>query len=249
MQHEELWVRHEQGDSQARAELIEIYYPLSKRVTARMHRGVPQHVELDEVASWGVLGLIRAVENFRREVGVQFETYAVASIRSAVLDEQRRLDWAPRSLRRKQREINKAREEAEAALGRAPSFEEIGARLEISGDDVRKTLVATETSHAKSLDEALSEEFGESHRQIKSQLSEWSHEAWMTGLIGEAVRELIETFSAQEQLILTLYYYYDLTLAEAGRIAGIPESRASQIHSRAVTRVRNELAGLLRPHG
>ena len=247
----ELWTRHENGDLAARAHLLEYFWPLVKRVTAKMHRNIPQHVEQEEVASWGVLGLIRAVEHFKRSFGVQFETYAVASIRSAVLDEQRRLDWAPRSLRRKQRDINRARSELEFDLGRVPTSQEVGDRLDISAEEVRRTLVASESSHAKSLDEALSEEHGEGSRITKSQAlsSDRPHDAWMNGLLGESILSLINTFTAQERLILTLYYYYGLTLSEAGKIAGIPESRASQIHSRAVTRVRSELASFLRPSG
>lgn len=243
----DLWTRHEAGDLEARALLLETYWPLVKRVCAKMHRAIPQHVEQEEVASWGVLGLIRAVEHFKRSFGVQFETYAVASIRSAVLDEQRRVDWAPRSLRRKQRDINKAKEGLEADLKRVPTSVEIGEKLGISEEEVRSTLIATETSYAKSLDEAMSEEHQGGTRVERVRTSLRPYDAWMTSLIGKSLGALIETFTPQERLVLTLYYYYGVTLAEAGRIAGIPESRASQVHSRVVTRVRGELISLLRP--
>jgi RNA polymerase sigma factor for flagellar operon FliA len=208
-------------------------------------------VERDEVASWGVLGLIRAIERFDFGVGVQFETYAVASIRSVVLDELRKLDWAPRSLRRRQRDITEAREALEVLLSRVPTHDEVGERLGLTGAEVRKALAATEASYAKSLDEmALTDQWwanegGTRADRLTGGLT--PHEARMTSLIGETAKALISDLTAQEQLILALYYYHGMTLAEAGRVAGIPESRASQVHSRVVTRIRAELADLLRP--
>ena len=252
---EKLWENYwDTGDPRARAALVEEYWNLVRRVTAKMHRSLPQHLEREEVASWGVLGLIRAVDRFDRGMGVQFETYAVALIRSAVLDELRKLDWAPRSLRRRYREINEVRSKLESESGKTPTNEEIGERLDLTADEVRKTFVDTEASYAKSLDEiALADQkWGAAspagiNRGDKLVGGILPDEARMSSLIGETAEKLIRTFTAQEKLILTLYYYCEMTLAEAGRVAGIPESRASQVHSRAVTRLRSELAALLRP--
>lgn len=253
----ELWVQYQSEvvaeREEARRQLIEAYWPLVVRVTAKMHRNLPQHVERDEVASWGVLGLIRALEKFDLSVGVQFETYAVASIRSVVLDELRRLDWAPRSLRRRQRDIVEAREKLEVLLSCVPTHDQIGAELGITGMEVRKSLAATEASYAKSLDEmALSDQWWPntdgSTRGDRLVGGPTPDEARTTSLIGEVADRLFAGLNAQEKLILALYYYHGMTLSEAGRVAGIPESRASQIHSRVVTRLRGELATLLRPN-
>lgn len=247
----EVWQYYQNGHPEAKEILIEVYWPLVQRVTAKMHRNLPAHVEREEVASWGVLGLIRALERFDFSRQVQFETYAVASIRSVVLDELRRLDWAPRSLRRRQRDIAEAREKLEALSSRVPTHEEIGAFLGLTGIEVRKALAATEASYAKSLDEMalsdhwLSNDMGNRGERLEGGVT--PHEARITSLIGETAERLIAELSAQEQLILSLYYYHGMTLAEAGKVAGIPESRASQVHSRCVTKIRAELADLLRP--
>lgn len=228
-----------------RERLILAYYPLVQRVAGSMSKRIPSQVDVNDLVQYGALGLIRAVEHYDPFAGVTFETYAVASIRGVMLDELRSLDWAPRSLRRRQREIDRATELLEAKLGREPHLAETARSLGVATRYVEDTLKATENSHPRSLDEVDDDDGRSRYEHVEDLRLATPHDAAeRAGLYGK-LAGLISTLKPQEQLVLALYYFEGLTLAQVGRVAGIPESRASQVHARLMMAIRTELGTLL----
>lgn len=219
------------------------YVPLVQRVAGKFWRKVPSQVELDDLISYGMLGLIRAIEHYDPFGKVTFETYAVPSIRGVILDELRTLDWAPRSLRRNQRALDKARDELEALLGREPTLEEIAKKADVPISDVMTTENATDQAKPKSLDEGDNDEEYSRYEHIEDQGSP-DPSTLPTELLRMA-SDLITQMPVQDQAVIALYYYRGETLAEVGRELGIPESRASQIHTRVIVQVREHLASVL----
>lgn len=231
--------------------LIAHYYPLVKRVAGKMWRSVPSTVDLDDMVSYGVFGLIRALDHYSPERGVVFETYAVAAIRSLILDELRSQDWAPRSLRRRQREVDQTVSSLEAKLGRRPSTDEVANVMGLTREDVFRTVQATDASKPRSLDERLpssTEGDGQSRyehvadRRSPDPLDLSSH----SSVIGAAV-DVLESLPPQELAVVCLYYYEGMTLRQAGEALGIPESRASQLHTSAMMALRSHLTTTLQP--
>lgn len=233
-----------------REQLIIEYYPLVRRIAGKMWRKTPPQVDLDDLISYGTLGLIRAVEHYDPERQTSFETYAVNSIRGVILDELRTLDWAPRSLRRKQRELDKATGILAAELGREPSGAELALRVERTEEEVRHTQRATEAAKPWSLDEPDDQEA--SSRNVVSRYDHMEDRCAPDPLrmseravvLAELAR-LIRSMRGQEQLVIVLYYYERMTLAQVGAVVGVPESRASQIHTEAMMKVRDTLTHVL----
>lgn len=251
----ELWEKIRAGDRAARAQLIEGNYGLVKRISTKQHRRLPDHVELDEIIGFGTLGLMRAVENYKPNQPVHFETYAAASIRSLILDELRSMDWAPRSLRRRQRAIDDSATKLQHDLGRPPTNAEVAADLGIEEQEVAEVRQATQASYHKSLDEGDPErDWGtkEDDNPSSDQLSDSKHtHAAMERMIDE-----LRQMPLLDQMVLTLKYFVQepnpktgemegLKLKAVGERLGITESRASQIHSKAVVRVREIMREVL----
>lgn len=229
------------------AHLVETYHPLVRRVAGKMWRALPSHVELDDIVQYGSLGLLKAVEKYDPARGVNFETVAVAFIRGCVLDELRSQDWAPRSLRRKQREIDNATKAYLEETGHAPTRAEVATRLGLTESEVAGTIRATEVAKTQSLDEGSGDEEGSRYESVEDHNAPDPERARESSHIYAVVTDLIRDFTLQDQLVLSLYYYEALTLAEVGRVLGIPESRASQIHTRSMVSIRERLLSLLTP--
>lgn len=231
---------------ESRDRLIAYYYPLVRKVAGTVWRTV-QTVEVDDLASYGTPGLIRAVDNYDPTSAASFETYAIASIRGTILDELRSQDWAPRSLRKRQRRVEKAVQLLEGRLGREPSVRELAKHIEESEDFVASTRREAEAAKHRSLDEKDGPEAPSRYEAVRDDRAEDPEATQERGAVLEVLSRQLETLTPVEQLILALHYYENRTLAEAGREAGIPESRASQIHTRAMMAVqetlREELAG------
>lgn len=253
-----------------REQLILRYYPLVKRVAGKMWRATPRQVDLDDLVSYGTLGLIRAVEHYDPYAGVVFETYAVSSIRGVMLDELRSLDWAPRSLRRRQREVDAAVEELERRYLREPTLAELAMHLNevhnatqlakwiAAGNpeseyeeenpwheaEVREVRRQTDVSKPRSLDEPNDHDVSSSRYEY---VQDHNHLYGLGDMELTAVWEAVASsrFTWQERLVLALYYFHNMTLAEVGQVAGIPESRASTIHTRLMVRLRESLVGEL----
>lgn len=229
-------------DPQTRDRMLNQYLPLVKNVASRMALGFPKSVELHDLINTGVIGLIEAFNNFDPGRGVKFETYAVPRIRGAILDELRALDWVPRSTRAKSREIEKAVAKLENELGHSPSDRELAKRLNISTDELLSALGDVSSTTLLSLDELISRE--DDNRQVPR--IETVENTAADNILNDLERNELRVFlinsisglTEQERLVIALYYYEELTLKEIGEVMLISESRVSQIHTKAVLRLR-----------
>jgi RNA polymerase sigma factor for flagellar operon FliA len=237
------WTRYQRAKSpEIRRELLSKYIPLVRNVATRMAMGFPRSVELSDLVSTGVIGLIEAFSNFDPERGVKFETYAVPRIRGAILDELRALDWVPRSTRAKSREIEKAHVVLENQLGRPPEKEELAQHMKLSVDELHLALDDVSGTNILSLDEVIYRE--DDNRQVPRIETVIDRET--ISVLGAIEKNELQSFigvaidrlTRQEKLVIGLYYYEELTLKEIGEVMSISESRVSQIHTRAVMKLR-----------
>jgi RNA polymerase sigma factor for flagellar operon FliA len=243
----ELWRRYrDSGDAQARERLVLAYSPLVKYVAGRMASGLPAHVEEADLISYGLLGLISAVERFEPEREIKFETFAVTRIKGAIIDELRSLDWVPRSVRAKARQIERTNAKLENELQRAPTDAEMAAALHISVEDFHASLTQIANSSIVALDElwTLSDASGDQVSLLDTiedpgaaDPSREMDTSEMRDRLADAVGRLPE----REKLVIALYYYENLTLREIGEVLGVTESRVSQLHTKAVLRLKSGL--------
>jgi RNA polymerase sigma factor for flagellar operon FliA len=243
---ETVWRRYREGNEpEARETILEGYLPLVKNVAGRMALGFPRSVELSDLVSTGVIGLIEALSNFDPDRGVKFETYAVPRIRGAILDELRALDWVPRSTRAKSREVERATAKLENRLGRPASDQELAEELRVSHGELFQTLGDISCGVVMSLDELISGE--EENRQVpRVETIEDPEDNIFTQIEKNELKQFlsgaISSLSEQERLVVALYYFEELTLKEIGEIMQISESRVSQIHTKAVWRLRGMIS-------
>lgn len=237
------WTRYQkQRTPEIRQELLNKYLPLVRNVASRMAMGFPRSVELSDLVNTGVIGLIEAFRNFDRDRGVKFETYAVPRIRGAILDELRALDWVPRSTRAKSREIDRANTVLENKLGRPPEKPELAKLMQISVEDLHAALGDVTGTSILSLDEVVYRE--DDNRQVPR--IETVVDKSVHSILGEIEKGELRSFlvlaidrlTNQEKLVIALYYFEELTLKEIGEVMSISESRVSQIHTRAVAKLR-----------
>ncbi len=234
------------GSERSRDALIVHYSPLVKFVAGRVASGLPQNVEHADLVSYGMFGLIDAIDKFEPERGFKFETYAISRVKGAILDELRSIDWVPRSVRSKLRQIEKAIASLEAQHHRAPTDEELAAELRWSDDQLQSAL--TQISHVglAALDEILtvSGDRGETITLGDTIADRSAHGPMGAFEIAETRQLLAQAINAlpeREKIVLTLYYYENLTLQEVGRVLGVTESRVCQIHTKAVLHLRSRL--------
>jgi len=243
----DLWRRcKEDGDERARERLVVAYSPLVKYVAGRMASGLPSHVEEGDLISYGLIGLIGSIERYDLDREIKFETYAVARIRGAIIDELRSLDWVPRSVRAKARDVEKAHSHLENKLGRAPNEEEMADKLGVSVDDFRTTLLEIANSSVLALDDlwTVSDPDGGQVSlldTIRDPNAIDPEEAIDTVELKDRLADAIESLPDRERLVIALYYYEALTLREIGDVLGVTESRVSQLHTKAVLGMRSHL--------
>ncbi|HEY3210427.1 MAG TPA: RNA polymerase sigma factor WhiG [Actinomycetota bacterium] len=244
---EELWERFkETGSQQAREQLIVHYAPLVKYVASRVATGLPANVEQADLVSYGIFGLIDALEKFDRSREIKFETYAIPRIRGAIIDELRSLDWVPRSVRFKAREVEKAYTELEAKLKHAPSDAEVAEHLGVSLPELHEIVTQISFVTVTALEEVVSTgaDRGESLSLLDT-LADMAAIDPSSGIEGNETRAMlsaaINSLSEREKIVITLYYFEGLTLAEIGEVLGVTESRVCQIHTKAVGLLRNNL--------
>ena len=246
-----LWRKYKQNKDQAtRDRLILTYAPLVKYVAGRLGSGLPAHVDENDLVSYGLLGLIGAIERFDPDRDIKFETYAIARIKGSIIDELRAMDWVPRSVRSRARDIERAIAELERKLHRAPTDEEISEKLGITTDDLNDSLTEIGRSSIAALDELWTiSSSGGGGDQVAlidtiedTQGPEPQSELAQTEL-KEALGEAIARLPEREKLVVTLYYYEELTLREIGEVLGVTESRVSQLHTKAILRLKARLAG------
>ncbi|TML30209.1 MAG: RNA polymerase sigma factor WhiG [Actinobacteria bacterium] len=244
----DLWRRYRgTGDERARERLVVAYSPLVKYVAGRMASGLPTHVEEADLISYGLIGLISAIERFDIEREIKFETYAIPRIRGAIIDELRALDWVPRSVRARARQIERANVKLEHKFQRPPTDEEMAAELEIDLESFQDALIQISNSTIAALDElwTVSDSSGDQVSLLDTlqdpAAPDPARAADATDL-KDRVADAIARLPEREKLVIALYYYENLTLREIGEVLGVTESRVSQLHTKAVLRLRSHLS-------
>jgi RNA polymerase sigma factor for flagellar operon FliA len=235
------------GEKALRDRLIVTYAPLVKYVAGRLGSGLPAHVEEADLVSYGLLGLIGAIERYDPDRDIKFETYAISRIKGAIIDELRALDWVPRSVRSRAREIERAIGELEAKLGTAPTDEQIAAKMGISVDELEESLTDISRSSIAALDELWSTSSDGDQVSLLDTIEDTTGprpaEVLDATELREALADAIARLPEREKLVVTLYYYEELTLREIGEVLGVTESRISQLHTKAILRLKARLAG------
>lgn len=250
---EELWALYKaQGDRPNRDRIILHYAPLVKYVAGRVGSGLPHSVDQGDLVSYGVIGLIDAIEKFEPERAVKFETYAMTRIRGAIIDELRALDWVPRSVRAKARAADRAFAKLEHDLARAPSDDELAAELGIAPRELSDLFRQTSVAAVLQLDESLYSREDRGELTLGDSLADrgQSPAALLESAeTKEVLTHAIAGLGDRERTVLTLYYYEGLNLAEIGSVLGVTESRACQIHTKAVLQLRRRLRPFLSETG
>jgi RNA polymerase sigma factor for flagellar operon FliA len=234
------------ASAQARERLILHYAPLVKYVASRVATGLPASVEQADLVSYGMFGLMDALGKFEPGRGNKFETYAIPRIKGAIIDELRAMDWVPRSVRFKARELEKAHADLEAMLKRQPTEKEMAERLGVSVRELHDVVSQISFVSVLALDEmvAVGADRGEQVSLLDT-LADKNLDP-TSGVESQETRGLlaaaINSLSEREKIVVTLYYFEGLTLAEIGEILGVTESRVCQIHTKAVGGLRGQLS-------
>ncbi|MGN6611703.1 MAG: RNA polymerase sigma factor WhiG [Angustibacter sp.] len=244
----ELWrVYKADGDPAVREKLILHYSPLVKYVAGRVGVGLPPNIEQADLVSYGIFGLIDAIEKFDIERSIKFETYAISRVRGAIIDELRAIDWIPRWVRYKAREVERAYAELEGRLHRTPTEAEVAEHMSIKVGDLHQIFSQVSYVNVVALDELLSVggEKGDS-LTLGDTLEDKGAEDPVLAFEGEETKYLlaraINQLPEREKIVVTLYYYEGLTLAEIGQVLGVTESRICQMHTKAVLQLRGKIA-------
>ncbi|MDP8957796.1 MAG: FliA/WhiG family RNA polymerase sigma factor [Actinomycetota bacterium] len=233
-----LWDRYRSaGDPEAREALILFYSPVVKYVVGRVGAGLPRHVDREDLVSHGIFGLIDAIERFDPSRGFRFETFAVPRVRGAILDELRSLDWLPRTVRDQAKAVERAIGELSQELGRAPSDTELAEHLGISTERLGQVMVDSTAMGFASLDAVVPS--SEDRSLTLADVVQDPHAVDLDARL--QLREALEALPERERLIVSLYYYEGLKLAEIGEVLGLSESRICQLHGRAMKTLHQHL--------
>ena len=246
---EELWGLYKKNrDPKIRDAFVKQYAPLVKYVAGKVAMGMPHNVEFDDLVGFGVFGLIDAISKFDPEKHVKFKTYAVTRIRGAIFDELRSIDWVPRSVRQKAREIEETVQRLEATLGRSASDIEIATEMGLNIDEYHKAMLKVSGTSIMSLNDVWYT--GEENDKVSIVDSIESPQSLNPDIIVEkeeikkVIVEAINELPEKEKKVLVLYYYEDLTLKEIGKVLEVTESRISQLHTKAIMRLRAKLTNI-----
>ncbi|MDR1411269.1 MAG: RNA polymerase sigma factor WhiG [Spirochaetaceae bacterium] len=246
---EELWINYRQNrDPKIRENFVKQYAPLVKYVAGKVAVGMPHNVEFDDLVGFGVFGLLDAIDKFDPDKGVKFKTYAVTRIRGAIFDELRSIDWVPRSVRQKTREVEEAIGALEAQLGRTATDQEIAGSLGMGEEEFAKTMMKISATSILSLNDVWFS--GDDNDKVTIEASIESPSSLNPDIIveKEEIRRVIigaiNELPDKEKKILILYYYEDLTLKEIGQVLDVTESRVSQLHTKAILRLRGKLTNI-----
>src|SRR4029453_15662802 len=245
----DLWRRYKDDrDEQARERLVLAYAPLVKYVAGRMSSGLPSHVEESDLISYGLLGLISAIERFEPEREIKFETFAGTRIKGSIIDELRSLDWVPRSVRTKAREIERANAKLEHELHRAPTDQEMAEQPGVDVETSQRWLAPLSNPRLGAPDElwAPSDPSGDQVSLLDTIQDPQALDPAMemdTTEMKDRLADAIARLPEREKLVVALYYYENLTLREIGEVLEVTESRVSQLHTKAVLRLKSRLQG------
>jgi RNA polymerase sigma factor for flagellar operon FliA len=233
------------GTGKARDALILHYSPLVKYVAGRVGIGLPANIEQADLISYGIFGLIDAIDKFDQKRGIKFETYAISRIRGAIIDELRAIDWVPRSVRFKAREIEKAYTSLENKLKRPPSDPEIAEELGVSIDELNNIYTQLSTVSLVALDELMTEGERGDRLALVETLEDTKTAGPQDMVEAEEMKKILAgavgRLPEREKIVVTLYYYEGLTLAEIGKVLGVTESRVCQMHTKAVLALRGKI--------
>ncbi|HTI34798.1 MAG TPA: FliA/WhiG family RNA polymerase sigma factor, partial [Miltoncostaea sp.] len=241
-----LWRRYKDtGDPASRDRLILTFAPLVKYVAGRMNSHLPAHVEESDLISYGLMGLIGAVERYDPGRQVKFETYAVTRIKGAIIDELRSLDWVPRSVRARSREIERKATELEHKLQRAPTDEELAEALGMEMHEFQAAITQIANSSIIALDETWSVSSGGESLSLIDTITVLRpsnpSELLVVTELRDTLADAIARLPEREKIVIALYYYDGLTLREIGEVLGVTESRVSQLHTKAILRLKGRL--------
>lgn len=238
-----LWQDYSKTKSPAlRDQLIIEYSQLVKLVAGRLSMYLGYNVEYDDLCGYGVFGLIDAIDKYDHTKNVKFETYASLRIRGAILDQIRKMDWIPRSLRQKQKKIDAAMAKIETETGRLATDEEIAKELEISIDEFNDWQGQTKATSLISLDEYTETPGNEGKMDsIGNSRFEQPEEVVEKAELKKMIVEALSLLTEKERTVVTLYYYEELTLKEISLVLEVSESRVSQLHTKALTKMRSKL--------
>ncbi|HYF83027.1 MAG TPA: FliA/WhiG family RNA polymerase sigma factor [Clostridia bacterium] len=225
-------------DAGIREELILKYTYLVKFVAGRLYASYGSNVEFDDLVSYGIFGLIDAIDKYDFSRGVKFDTYAQLRIRGAIIDQLRAIDWLPRSVRQKSKEIEKAYYEMENKLGRPANDEEMADSFGLSIEDFQKKIQNITTYSIVSLDDLLEQKRDVTSSEEDKQIE--TPESVVENIeVTEILTDAISTLPEKEKKVVSLYYYDELTYKEIGKLLNISESRVSQLHTKAIIRLKN----------
>lgn len=241
-----LWARYKtEDDADAREKLILNYSPLVKYVAGRLSSSLPQTVDTADLISYGVFGLIDAIEKFDLSRGFKFETYAIARIKGAIIDELRAMDWVPRSVRSRAREIETAYISLENKLKRVPKDAEVAQEMGITGKELAGILTKLSYTSVVSFEELWVGGERDDRQSAIGSIADDTAEDPVSAFESEEIKDIlagaIERLPEREKIVIALYYYEGLTLKEIGQVLGVTESRISQLHTKAVLRMRARL--------
>ena len=246
---EELWVLFKDSrDPKIRDMFVKQYAPLVKYVAGKVAMGMPHNVEFDDLVGFGVFGLFDAIKKFDPDKHVKFKTYAVTRIRGAIFDELRSIDWVPRSVRQKTREIEDTIHRLESSLGRAASDQELANEMRMTTKEFQKTMMKISGTSILSLNDVWYT--GDDNDKVSIVDSIESPSSLNPDIIVEkdeikrVIIQAITELPEKEKKVLVLYYYEDLTLKEIGKILEVTESRISQLHTKAIMRLRSKLTNI-----
>lgn len=241
--HMDVWKRwREQRQLEAKQALIESYLPLVDYVSGRMSAGLPKNVAKDDLTSFGIMGLIDAIEKFDYERGLQFETYASWRIRGAIIDGLRQGDWVPRSVREKTKKIEEAYQKLEQQHLRSVTDAEISAYLNVTEDEFRHMLQEVALTSVCSIDDPIREEESETRLSLLVDEKAKNPESKVNEFyLKEMLAKSIEKLTEKERTVISLFYFEELSLSEIAEVMKLSPSRISQLHSKAILRLRGSL--------
>ncbi len=230
-------------DRNNREQIIKDYVPLVKFVAHRIASRLPAHVELDDLINSGILGLMDAIEKFEPARNIKFKTYAELRVKGAILDGLRDLDWVPRSLRRKKKDIEGSYHQLEQQMGRAATDEEVAGHLGIPLEELHKNLDDLKGVTLGTFIEVGEDGEGESIISfVADPDAEDPHQLFQASEIKDILRIAMEMLPKKEKFVVQLYYFDELTMKEIGTLLNITESRVSQLHTKAMLRLRGKLS-------
>lgn len=242
---ERLWDEYKRSGSQAlRDDLILRYAPLVKFVAGRVSAGLPHTIEQADLVSYGMFGLIDAIARFEPQRAIKFESYAITRIKGAIIDELRSVDWVPRSIRAKARRVEAAYAKLQGTLHRTPTDTEVASELDMSNPELQQVFTEISFVGLAALDEVVGGP-GDSGITLGDTLADRGETpvgAYEVEEMKQILAGAINRLGEREKMVLSLYYYENLTLAEIGQVLGVTESRVCQIHTRAVLQLRGRMA-------